>query len=82
LTDHPIMTKPQRLPSQPSLMPSDLPPLSDSAAAAVLDFLHEVMFRFEAHYGAQILRIHDQWRDIRSNPPVAPPPDEDDDEPF
>ena len=62
------------------LMPSDLPPLSDSSAVEILDFLHELLFRFEAHYGAQLQRFYDQRRDVRVNPPVAPRPDED--EPF
>lgn len=63
-----------------ALMPSDLPPLSDSSAVEILDFLHELVFRFEAHYGAQIHRFYDQQCDMRANPPVAPRPDEE--EPF
>ena len=69
-------------PSMPSaplpLMPTDLPPLSDTSAVQILDFLHELVFRFEAHYGGQIHRFYEQQRDIRINPPVAPRPDEDD----
>ena len=61
-----------------ALISADLPPLSDSAAVEILDFLHELLLRFEAHYFAQIHRFHDQQRDIRVNPPVAPQPDEDD----
>ena len=38
------------------LLPSDLPHLSDEAAVEVLDFLHELIFRFEAHYFVQIHR--------------------------
>ena len=45
-----------------SLLPSDLPHLSDAAAVEVLDFLHELIFRFEAHYAAQIRRHYDQQR--------------------
>ena len=63
-----------------TLMPTDMPPLSDSSAVEILDFLHELVFRFEAHYGARIHRFYDQQRDIRINPPVAPRTDED--EPF
>jgi len=63
-----------------ALMPTNLPPLSDSSAVEILDFLHELIFRFEAHYSAQIHRFYDQQRDMRVNPPVAPRPDED--EPF
>jgi hypothetical protein len=63
-----------------ALMPTDLPPLSDSSAVEILEFLHELLYRFEAHYGGQIHRFHDQQRDIRIHPPVAPRPDED--EPF
>ena len=44
------------------------------------EFLHEVLYRFEAHYGGQIHRFYDQQRDIRIHPPVAPRPNED--EPF
>ena len=64
-----------------ALMPLDLPPLSDSAAVEVLDFLHELVFRFEAHYFGQIHRHYDQQRDIQSNPPSKLPID-DDDVPF
>jgi hypothetical protein len=63
-----------------ALMPTNLPPLSDSSAVEILDFLHELIFRFEAHYSAQIHRFYDQHRDVRVSPPVAPRPDED--EPF
>ena len=45
-----------------SLLPSDLPHLSDSAAVEVLDFLHELIFRFEAHYAGQIRRHYDRQR--------------------
>ena len=69
-----------KTPAPFALMPTDLPPLSDSSAVEILDFLHELTFRFEAHYGAQIHRFHDQQRDIRINPPGAPRPDEE--EPF
>ena len=61
-----------------ALRPTDLPPLSDSAAVEILDFLHEVMFRFEAHYGSQVRRFHDQQRDSRGHPPIAPTPGGDD----
>ena len=55
-------------------MPTDLPPLSDSAAVEILDFAHELVFRFEAQYIGQIDRFNDHQRDIRI---VAPRPDED-----
>jgi hypothetical protein len=42
------------------LLPSDLPHLSDEAAVEVLDFLHELVFRFEAHYCGQIHRHYAQ----------------------
>jgi len=63
-----------------ALMPSDLPPLSDSSAVEILDFLHELVFRFEAHYSGQIHRFYNQQRDLFAYPPVALRPDED--EPF
>ena len=58
--------------------PSDLPPLSDSAAIEILDFLHAVVFRFEAHYGSQVDRFYDQQRNLRGQPLIAPTPDGDD----
>ena len=68
------------IPAPFALMPTDLPPLSDSSAVEILDFLHELIFRFEAHYGAHIHRFYDQQRDVLVNPPVAPGLDGD--EPF
>ncbi len=55
------------------LLPSDLPHLSDAAAVEVLDFLHELIFRFEAHYAGQIRRHYDQLRQddgISQIPPI------------
>jgi hypothetical protein len=46
-----------------ALMPSDLPPLSDSSAVEILEFLHELVFRFEAHYYGQIHRWYQQQRE-------------------
>jgi hypothetical protein len=46
------------------LMPADLPPLSDAAAVEILEFLHELVFRFEAHYFAQLRRFYDQQLDM------------------
>ena len=61
-------------PARFALRPSDLPPLSDSAAVEILDFLHELMFRFEAHYASQVHRFYDQQRDLRAPPSIAPTP--------
>ena len=61
-------------PARFALRPTDLPPLSDSAAVEILDFLHEMVFRFEAHYGSQVHRFYDQQRDSRPPPPIAPTP--------
>ena len=47
---------------QSPLLPSDLPRLSDTAAVEILDFLHELVFRFEARYAGQIHRYYDQQR--------------------
>ena len=58
-------------------MPTDLPPLSDSAAVEILDFAHELVFRFEAQYIDRIHRFYDHQRDIHI---VAPRPNEN--EPF
>ena len=70
-------------PSMPSvplpLMPTDLPPLSDTSAVQILDFLHELVFRFEAHYGAQIHRFYeDRSFDnlVHPNPHNRPPGDD------
>ncbi len=60
-----------------NLMPTDLPPLSDSAAVEILDFLHELVYRFEAHYSGQIHRFHEQRRDIGTNLPSESGFDED-----
>ncbi len=71
------------MPNKPApfaLLPTDLPPLSDSSAVEILDFLHELLFRFEAHYAGQIHRFHDQQRDVRTDPPITPRPN--DTEPF
>uniref|UniRef100_E6QVI3 Uncharacterized protein n=1 Tax=mine drainage metagenome TaxID=410659 RepID=E6QVI3_9ZZZZ len=44
------------------LLPSNLPHLSDEAAVEVLDFLHELVCRFEAHYCGQIHRHYEQQK--------------------
>ena len=54
-----------------ALMPWDLPPLSDEAAVEILEFLHELVLRFEARYFAQIRRFYDQQLDLFE---PAPPP--------
>lgn len=46
--------------SQTQIGHSDFPHLSDEAAVAVLNFLHEFVFRFEAQYSGQIHRFYDQ----------------------
>jgi hypothetical protein len=46
------------------LLPADLPPLSDAAAVEILEFLHELVFRFEAHCFAQLRRCYDQRLDL------------------
>ena len=38
---------------------SPLPQLTDEAAVQILDFIHEVLDRFESHYGDQINRYYD-----------------------
>ena len=63
---------------------SDLPPLSDEAAVQILEFLHELLFRFEARYFAQIRRFHHEQRDLFERAP-SPSYDSlsfDDDLPF
>ena len=53
------------------LKPNDLPlvclpvDLSDEAAAAIVEFLHELSEAFERHYAAQLMRYyHDRPTDI------------------
>ena len=53
------------------LKPNDLPlvclpvDLSDEAAAALVEFLHELSDAFERHYAAQLMRhYHDRPTDI------------------
>ena len=53
------------------LKPNDLPlvclpvDLSDEAAAALVEFLHELSEAFERHYAAQLMRYyHDRPSDI------------------
>ena len=53
------------------LQPNDLPlvclpvDLSDEAAAAVVEFLHQLSDAFERHYAAQLMRYyHDHPTDI------------------
>lgn len=43
-----------------SLMLADAPPLSDEAAAEMLDFLYQLLNAFENQYGAQLRRYHQQ----------------------
>ncbi len=57
-----------------------LPELSDEAALALSEFLHELALTFEGHYAAQIRRyLHEH------KPPADPPPEpdwDDDGPPF
>ena len=61
-------------PARFTLRRTDLPLLSDSAAVEILDFLHDMLFHFEARYAAQIQRFHDQQRDSRAPPPITQTP--------
>jgi hypothetical protein len=54
-----------------SLMPVDLPELSDTAAVEILEFLHELVYRFEAHYFAQIRRFYNQQLDRCDTTPLT-----------
>lgn len=53
--------------NQSPLLSPDLPRLSDASAFEILDFLHELVFRFEARYAGQIHRYHDQQRQDASS---------------
>jgi hypothetical protein len=65
-------------------MPADLPPLSDEAAVEILEFLHELVFRFEAQYFGQIRRFYHQQIDLfeQALPPTHGDSPFDDDVPF
>jgi hypothetical protein len=66
-----------------ALMSSDLPPLSDASAVEILEFLHELIYRFEACYFGQIRRFYDQQLDLFDNAqPAASAPNPDEDVPF
>jgi hypothetical protein len=54
-----------------ALMASDLPSLSDEAAVQILEFLHEIVFRFEAQYFVQIRRFYDQQLDLFDQAPPS-----------
>lgn len=56
-------------------MPADLPPLSAEAAVEILEFLHELVFRFEAQYFVQLRRFYDQQLDLfeQTAPSTLPP---------
>jgi hypothetical protein len=57
-----------------------LPHLSDESAVEILDFLHELVLRFEARYAGQIHRYYQQRsRDALIGPE---PPAHTDDPPF
>lgn len=60
-----------------SLMPSDLPPLSDHAAVQILEFLHELVYRFEGHYYGQIRRFYDEQLDLFDEAPASWSADDD-----
>ncbi|NEX23658.1 hypothetical protein G3480_25865, partial [Thiorhodococcus mannitoliphagus] len=62
------MTHPQ---SRQTLTPIDLPPLPDEAVAALMDFLHEIVFQFEGRYFGQLQRY-----DADHTPAQRQPPDQ------
>ncbi len=54
-----------------------LPPLSDQSAVEILDFLHELVLRFEARYGDQVHRYYqERSRDCLIGPDPPTPTDE------
>ncbi|NEV65404.1 hypothetical protein [Thiorhodococcus minor] len=60
------MTQPH---SQPSLPPLDLPPLPDEAVAALMDFLHDIVFQFEGRYFGQLQRYYADHTPEDRDPP-------------
>jgi len=75
------MTHPQ---PRPSLQPIDLPPLPDEAVAALMDFLHEIVFQFEGRYFGQLQRYYADHTPEHRQPPILSDdtPDFDDPLPF
>ena len=57
-----------------------LPPISDEAAAELLDFFQDFLLAFESHYAGQILRHYRSlsYENVRNPKPPGPP----DDPPF
>ena len=55
------MSKPNPVPTgdHDASSTSPLPALTDEAAVKIIDFLHEVLDRFEDRYGHQIHRYYD-----------------------
>jgi hypothetical protein len=64
-------------------LPQPRPPLSDDAAAAVLNFLHDLVAKFETAYAGQLLR---HYRACAHRHGIVPPSpfrtDHQDDQPF
>jgi len=56
------------------------PPLSDQAAVDLLEFLHDLVAGFDAHYFAQIHRFYQERAEHNLRRPAPPP--RTDDEPF
>lgn len=45
--------------NDPDLHTMPLPPLSEEAVVEILDFLHNLIDRFESHYASHIRRYYD-----------------------
>ena len=54
------------------------PPLSDQAAVALLEFLHDLVAGFESHYFAQIHRFYEERAEHNLHRPEPPPPNDGD----
>lgn len=77
--DHPAprLTQANRPPRNPAQISLE-PPLSDASAVEILEFLHELVLRFEAHYFGQIRRLYNEQRRLFTRPPFDPSlPDDD-----
>jgi hypothetical protein len=50
---------------QTVILPFNLPPLNDKAAAQLIDLLHQLVEGIEYHYAVQIHRYHKRLREIQ-----------------
>ena len=69
-----------RLQRQFSLLPFNLPRLSDKQAAQLLEVIHQFVEGITHHYADQAYRYKKRWREIEYNRQSGP--SDSDDQPF